>query len=152
MAPSPRSTQMRSASSRPTPSVGHQEVFPIKRSEIPDGMVYQGIRQSTFGEPDNSNVQQAIRAGWRAVPASRHPHLGPLSLDGKPTEGAEYIQAGGLILMERPKEMDDDQRAALREEAQAVVDSVDFDRVAKSNEYFQATREVRQQGRAIVDD
>lgn len=75
--------------------------------EIPDGMVYQWLRESTLDVPDNSRIVECRRKGWSAVPPERHPDRVFEGFLGRQSHMKGYIHHKGLILFERPKELDD---------------------------------------------
>lgn len=65
---------------------------------IPDGMSYQWITDSIFGQLQPQRRARFERKGWVPVPAKRHDGLFmPKGYDGE-------INIDGLVLMERPKE------------------------------------------------
>lgn len=77
----------------PTP-VLHPMNLPLKP---PEGMVYQWKRVFlTDDTPDFDNLVEMIRAGWKPVPMRRHAE----HFSGG--EHSYWIEAGGLVLMEKP--------------------------------------------------
>lgn len=92
--------------------------FHIPEHEIPDDMEYRWVRKSVLGMEDEGNIVERGRAGWVAVPASRHQTAGTQSSifrDGMrevaPTRG--YIEYRGNVLCERPKRTGELIRASL---------------------------------------
>lgn len=76
--------------------------FYVDPAIIPPGWAYEWKRRVTFGAEDPAYQVQLRRAGWEAVPTSRHPELMPL--DGN----YSVIERKGMVLMERPKEINDE--------------------------------------------
>lgn len=73
--------------------------FYVDVDAIPDGWTYEWKRHSTYGVEDPAYQIQLARAGWTAVPASRHPEMMPYG------SGHETIMRKGMILMECPTEI-----------------------------------------------
>jgi hypothetical protein len=88
--------------------------FAIERMGVypPDGWEYQWKTRTVLGAENPGEMVALEMAGWRAVPAGRHPELMP---KGK---HYEIIERGGQILMECPKIVTDQQR--LREHRKAL--------------------------------
>lgn len=78
-----------------TPAVGHRDPFYVPPELVPPGMAYNWKRRFLLDQVDRDNIDTMIKAGWRAVPASRH--------DGvfMPRGWWGNIEVGGLILMEK---------------------------------------------------
>lgn len=71
--------------------------FDVPEDIIPEGYVYQWHRTEVYGQPDNKSITNALRNGWRAVPASRHDGVWmPAGHDGS-------IDVEGQRLMELPE-------------------------------------------------
>lgn len=71
--------------------------FDVPQEIIPEGFVYQWHRTEVYGQPDNKSITNALRNGWRAVPASRHDGVWtPPGHDG-------HIDVEGQRLMELPE-------------------------------------------------
>lgn len=70
----------------------------------PDGWEYQWKRRLAGGAEDPGYQVSLQQAGWRAVPASRHPELMPIN------GHYEIIERKGLVLMECPRIVTDHQR------------------------------------------
>ncbi len=82
-----------------------EDKFHVDASVIPDGWVYQWKRDTVYNKPDAQYRTIIDRGGWQNVPTERHPELMP------PGSPDQYIHLDGLMLMERPKEVDDKVRA-----------------------------------------
>lgn len=80
-----------------------QYYLPVE--EIPDDLVYEWKRFSTMGQEDPFYVASMREQGWEPVPPSRHPNWLPPGYD------QQHIIKGGLILMERPIELQREARA-----------------------------------------
>lgn len=82
---------------------GTDEFF-IDPRDIPPGWSYEWKRKTVLGQEDPAYMVSLARKGWEPVPASRHPHMMP--------EGyaSAAIERKGLILMERPLELTEEQR------------------------------------------
>lgn len=78
--------------------------FYIDASIIPDGWSYEWKRHTLLGREDPSYQVSLARAGWEAVPASRHPEMMPLH------SKASIIERKGMILMERPQMLTNEAR------------------------------------------
>lgn len=71
--------------------------FDVPEEIIPEGMRYQWHRVEVTGKPDTKRMADAIRNGWRDVPAERH--------DGRwmPRGCTGAIEIDGQRLMELPE-------------------------------------------------
>jgi hypothetical protein len=78
--------------------------FYIDLGDIPAGWTYEWKRKLVLGAEDPAYMVALARAGWEAVPTSRHPSYMPNS-GNYPT-----IERKGMLLMERPTEITDDAR------------------------------------------
>jgi hypothetical protein len=121
-----RETESRKAEENPMPNMNFRGRLYIDPHLIPKTVVYEWKREATLGEYDENNMQDAMINGWRPVPADRHPELRPPALPGRPHTANEYIRRGGLILMEKAKEMVLAEKARLREENLAAMQAVDW--------------------------
>ena len=72
----------------------------------PEGWVYNWKRHTVHNMPDPSYNAALQRRGWEPGPASRHPEM--VSLDER--DGAVFRK--GMVLMERPKTINDEAKAA----------------------------------------
>lgn len=70
--------------------------FYIDPAIIPEGWSYEWKRYTLLGKEDPSYQVTLARAGWEAVPASRHPEMMPVN------SSSAIIERKGNILMERP--------------------------------------------------
>lgn len=89
--------------------------FYIDPSVIPADWSYQWKRHTIYGAEDPAYQVALARAGWTPVPTSRHP-------DMMPHDGAsQIITRKGCILMEIPKEIEDERRDAELRKAKLQV-------------------------------
>ena len=79
--------------------------FYISKSDIPAGWAYEWKRKLTLGAEDPAYQVALARAGWEPVPTSRHPAYMPDS--GK----FPIIERKGMVLMERPLEINEEAHA-----------------------------------------
>lgn len=89
--------------------------FYIDKSEIPPGWEYEWKRQTVMGQEDPAYQVALYRAGWEPVPASRHPSYMPIG------GNYETITRKGMILMERPSEINEEARARELRKARTQV-------------------------------
>lgn len=75
--------------------------FYIPESIIPDGWTYQWKMWSVLNQHDPHYQSDLRRKGWDYVPASRHPDMAPMG------SSEQRIFRKGMVLMERPTEVDD---------------------------------------------
>lgn len=80
--------------------------FYIDPSVIPDGWHYEWKRNTIYGAEDPAYQVALARSGWTAVPTSRHPSMMPHAAN------SAIITRKGCILMECPKEIVDERKAA----------------------------------------
>ena len=73
--------------------------FYVPPDEIPDGWTYEWKRHTVYGAEDPAYQVQLARAGWMAVPVSRHPEMMPHNTTDL------VISRKGMILMECPTEI-----------------------------------------------
>jgi hypothetical protein len=67
-----------------------------------DGWTYQWNRCECFGKPDPQEINRMMNNGWRYVkPDSKLGRIYGVT-------GADFIEIGGLVLMERPKSLTDE--------------------------------------------
>jgi hypothetical protein len=71
--------------------------FHVNPSIIPAGWHYEWRRDTVLNQRDPHYLTALAKAGWRAVPRSRHPEMMPADWPG------DTILLGGQILMEIPK-------------------------------------------------
>lgn len=80
--------------------------FYIPPHIIPDGWSYEWKRHTVLGKEDPTYQVRTAHRGWEPVPRSRHPEMMPENFPGN------TILREGQILMERPKEITDEAKAA----------------------------------------
>lgn len=85
--------------------------FDVDVSKIPEGMGYEWKRRTIVGMEDTEGLINCEANGWTAVPPERHPEL-----TGSRASNARTIERGGLVLMERPKQI-----------TEQVIDMQEFD-------------------------
>lgn len=85
--------------------------FYISPDDVPDGWTYEWKRKTLLGAEDPAYQVSLLRAGWEPVPTSRHPSYMPM--DGN----YPVIERKGMILMERPSEIQEEMRARDRRKA-----------------------------------
>ena len=95
--------------------VDGSDEFYIDPEVIPDGWDYQWKRHTIYGQEDPAYQVALARGGWTPVPTSRHPDMMPHDTS------AAYITRKGQILMECPKEIIDERRAADLKKARMQV-------------------------------
>ena len=86
--------------------------FQLPEGIEPDGWEYQWKTRTVLGAENPGEMVALEMAGWRAVPANRHPELMPRG------GHFEVIERGGQILMECPKIVTKAQR--IREQRKAM--------------------------------
>ncbi len=89
--------------------------FYINPEIIPQGWTYEWKRRTILNAEDPAYAVALARAGWEPVPASRHPSFMP--------SGGNYttIERKGMVLMERPTEINDEARYREQRNARAQV-------------------------------
>jgi hypothetical protein len=73
--------------------------YEFDESKIPPHMAYKWVRKTLAGMEDGENMIMHDLNGWTPVPANRHPELA-----GRHAKADDCIVRGGLMLMEQPKE------------------------------------------------
>lgn len=109
--------------SRRSFSDGYESPFHIPVDIIPADMEYSWARERIDGTEDENNMHKKLAAGWEPVPGDRHREL-CLSLNK--TSVLEYVRCLGHILMERPKQYGEEERARRREFTQNQMNSVEW--------------------------
>lgn len=89
--------------------------FYIDPSVIPDGWHYEWKRHTIYGAEDPAYQVALARSGWTPVPTSRHPAMMPHAAS------SAIITRKGCILMECPKEIIDERKAAEQMRARQQV-------------------------------
>lgn len=87
-----------------------EDQFFIPMNIVPEGWEYQWIRKAVMGKPDMAHLSNMQENHWEPVPKDRHPNI--------------ETDHDGMVLMERPKYVSDDARAAQFEKADRAVRSV----------------------------
>jgi len=81
----------------------------------PPGWEYEWKTKKVMNQENHSYMTELFRTGWAYVPTSRHPEM-------MPAEGKESaIERKGMVLMERPKEINDEVRAIELNKARSQV-------------------------------
>lgn len=75
----------------------------------PVGFAYAWKRIALYGETDTANIQKMAKDGWVSVPKERHPNV--------ESSDPDSIVIGGLILVERSIEIENEARKALTKAA-----------------------------------
>ena len=83
--------------------------------EAPEGWVYNWKRNTVHNQPDPSYNAALARRGWEPVPAARHPEM--VSIEDR--DGA--VMRKGMVLMERPKTINDEAKVAELNKARKEV-------------------------------
>jgi hypothetical protein len=94
--------------------------FYVDPASIPDGWTYQWKRLTVAGKEDPHYIVGIRRAGWRAVPTSRHPEQMPTG-----TMPDTPIEKKGLALMELPSTMVARFRKRDQHEAYSALENAD---------------------------
>jgi len=92
--------------------------------DIPErpGLKHRWVRVKLGDKPDVANISRRRIAGWRPRPAETAPGYEAYRIgDG---EFAGYIGFNGLVLMERPQELQDQKEKIERRKADAVETSI----------------------------
>jgi hypothetical protein len=88
--------------------------FYIDPSIVPDGWGYEWKASHIAGKENGYHILTLRRAGWRHVPASRHPEMMPDGWEGS-------VEKKGLFLMELPKILIDRTQKQQMREAREVL-------------------------------
>jgi hypothetical protein len=94
-------------------SEGFRNEFDVPSTLIPEGFVAQWVRETCHGKPDEANVTAHMENGWRPTVTE-----GILKHYRMPA-GTKHVKRDGLVLMLRPKALNDE---ALAEERQSAVE------------------------------
>jgi hypothetical protein len=137
-----RSKELRAATLRQDFKMNYRGPLYFAPHEIPEGMEYFWVRESSQGMLDTGRVTEMMSTGWTFVPASRHPERcyvipgqAEKSLDG-------CLRYKDVILMERSKELNDEDRRHFAAETQrAVRDLPGLDGLVRSSKGMQFTRD-----------
>lgn len=74
--------------------------------QAPAGWTYEWKVRTVMNEEQSSYIVELSRNGWEAVPLNRYPDMMPAGWKG------ETIEVEGLVLMERPSVLTEEDRAA----------------------------------------
>lgn len=85
----------------------------IAPQEIPAGIDYQLVAVSVAGDTSFSQIAKFEENGWRRVPIARHPKIR--------SANPEWIEQGGLALVERPKYLTDRAKVFEQDKADAQI-------------------------------
>lgn len=96
-----RYSEGRASNLRPTFNMLYKDKLYFPPELIPDGVKYMWVRISTYGKPDSGNSIKMSKAGWRAVPADRHPEYCVKDILGNSISNNNHIEIEGLVLCER---------------------------------------------------
>lgn len=99
----------------------------IPQEIIPPGVVYKWVLHSVYKSGDvpiSNKLANATKAGWDPVPYSRHPEIVTFDPMNRDSHLREFIYRDGLILCERPKWVDDAQKAEEEREARQAMNYV----------------------------
>ena len=88
-----------------------------------DGYEFRWVRVAMRGESDNTNVSRKFREGWEPVKLEDFPELKLIPDIDSRFDGAAVI--GGLMLCKVAKEIMDQKRAYLSEQAGNQMEAVD---------------------------
>ena len=83
--------------------------------EAPAGWTYEWKVRTVMNEEQSSYIVELARNGWEAVPLNRHPDMMPAGWKG------ETIEVEGLVLMERPAILTQEDRAMEARNAREAV-------------------------------
>jgi hypothetical protein len=83
--------------------------------QAPVGWTYEWKVRTVMNEEMSSYIVELARNGWEAVPLSRHPEMMPQGWKG------ETIEVEGLVLMERPSVLTEEDRAIEARNAREAV-------------------------------
>jgi hypothetical protein len=78
----------------------------FKAPVAPEGWEYQWVRKSVYNQEDLASMNRANEKGWEPVPSRRHPEYLSYGRSGA------TIEKDGMILMELPKTLVDEERNA----------------------------------------
>ncbi len=114
MSRAPRAAETREMSSkRPAPSPFKSKLdFDVRL--IPAGMKACWIRESTYGQLDDDNVESMMAdRGFTLATTDQFPQLARPVIPGREKKAGNLVRIGGMLLGLRPKETDDEERALL---------------------------------------
>ncbi len=122
-----RQADTRAQDRRVMPMSRHVGKLYIPPEEIPEGMVYSYVDVG-LDKPNFQRADEQAAKGWTPVPRSRHPKFGRGSslIPGRELTDpyAQFINIGGLLLCERPKDDVDQEKEMLAMKSSAAVNSI----------------------------
>lgn len=121
-----RAAQTRSVQARPAVggSADFQGRLHIDPSLIPPGTELQWVREETLGQYDEGNIQANLeQRGFRPATVEEFPTLAPPTLPGRERQGG-LIRRGGLVLMARPADVGEAERAHRKASDDATLRAV----------------------------
>lgn len=83
--------------------------------QAPEGWTYEWKVRTVMNEEMSSYIVELARNGWEAVPLSRYPEMMPSGWSG------QTIEVEGLVLMERPSVLTEEDRAIEARNAREAV-------------------------------
>lgn len=125
-----RNSETRDANQRRMPQTRHVGNLSLPDSVLRDGkkrrVVFRWIAEAVNNQPhpNGMNVQGRLMNGWKPVMAEQYPDLCPPLLPGQ--EQSAIIRRGGLILVEMPQHMYDDERQELTDRNIADLQQVNW--------------------------
>lgn len=121
-----REVNVRKAELREMPEATTSSRFYIPIEIVPRDKVYRFVAVSVQGMPTPDKWTRRSRAGWKAVPRSRHVDLWPyVPMPGQTMDAyADVIFEGGQILMECDKKIFDKHRAKLSADSAESLGSI----------------------------
>jgi hypothetical protein len=138
-----RAQQTRAATARPMIAPNQKGKLDIDVSSLPPDLEATWIRESTLGEYDDNNVQDAMERGYRPVEAKDLPGYQTFKLPGargSTMPDDTLVRKGGVVLMARDRRLAEAERAAYADETAENLRSVALEPSApKDGRNFQDT-------------
>lgn len=119
-----RDSERRDNFKRAIMNMSYADPLYIDPERIPAGMVYRWIRESIRDLPDDARLAEMSKKGWTPVPADRHPERAFSDFFGRLERMHNYIYHKGLILFERPKELDDLEQKMASDRNAKIMNSI----------------------------
>lgn len=98
-------------------TINREDEFYVNLAAIPDDITVEWKRMSTVGEENPFYIARMREQGWEPVNPLDHPDWVPVP----PGYDKTSVIKGGLILMERPKELTDEARREMKTLAKQQV-------------------------------
>lgn len=108
-----RSAERRESEMRTIMNMNYQDTLYVPEDVIPKGYEYRWGTISVLGTPRPNRMIELKRKGWEPVPAERHPELAFTEFFESNSQMRGHIWRDGLVLVERPTEYGDIERAQL---------------------------------------